>query len=162
AVGVHGGALDHREDLIAVGDGVGYALEHDHTGAVGTHETVGVIGEGGDLAGRADHTEVSAGGGDKRRGQDGHAAGAGGGGVARGAGAQCAHSLVGGYQGGGTRGVHVVGRSAEVEGVVDAVGHDRARGTGQCIWVRLGRVGGDHHAVVIVGGADEHTDGLAA
>ena len=159
AVGVHGGPLDHSEDLIAVGNGVGDALEHDHTGAVGTHETVGVIGEGVDLAGRADHTEFSEGGGDKRRGQDVHATGDGVVGVA---GAQCAHSLVDGHQGGGTRGVHVDGRSAEVEGVVDAVGHDRARGTGQCIWVRLGRVGGDHHAVVIVGGADEHTDGLAA
>src|SRR5690606_32270333 len=57
AVGVDGGPLDDGEDLVAVGDGVLDALEHDHAGGVGADETVGVVGEGVDVARRAEHAE---------------------------------------------------------------------------------------------------------
>ena len=75
AVRVHRRALDDAEDVIPGCHRIGEALEHDHAGAVGAHDAVGVLGEGMDLAGRGQHPGLGERDGREGVGQQVHAAG---------------------------------------------------------------------------------------
>ena len=159
AVGVDCGALDDGVDGVAVAFSVFEALEHEHTGSVRADDTVGVVGEGVDGAGGRGDTQFAKADGGVRRGQDVHAAG-----ESR---ISCAHAqvldrLVDRHEGSRAGGVHVEGRPAQIEGIGQAVGHDRRGRTRHGIRVHLGGVGGNQHAVVIVGGAHVDTGGGAA
>ena len=75
AVGVGGRALDHGDDVVAVGDGVVDTLEHDEACGVGSDDAVGVVGKRVDAPGRRDHAQLRKRKRGERVGQDVHAAG---------------------------------------------------------------------------------------
>ena len=151
---VHRGTGDDAEDVVTGGHGVRQTLEDEHTGTVGPDDAVGVLGEGVDAAGGAEHAEFGESDRGKGAGQQVHTTGEGDGGVTV---AQGAHGLVDRHQRCGAGGVQGHRRSTEVEGVGDPVGDHRGGVAGQGVGVRLGRVGADEHAVVVVGRTDEDT-----
>ena len=153
AVGVDRRALDHAEDVVTGCHGVGESLEDDHARAVGTHDAVGVLGEGVNLAGRGQHPGLGEGNGSEGVGQQIHATGDRDLGAAV---AQGNHRLVDRHQRGGTGGVHSHRRPAEVKSIGNAIGNDGAGVAGQGIRVGYLRVGDDEVRVVVVRGSHEH------
>jgi hypothetical protein len=160
-------ALDHGVDRVAVALGVGEALQHHQTAALGADHAVGVAGERLDvpvLGEAAVRVEAERG---HRREQHVHAAGQRQVGLAA---AQRLHRLVHRHQRRGAGGVDGHRRAAEVEEVGDPVRDDRADAAHDR--VRLGR----HRHVrialaaqperreqheVVARGTDEHADRLA-
>ena len=159
AVGVDGGALDDGGDGVAVALGIGQALEHEHARGIRADDAVGVVGEGVDSARGRGNAQLAKSNGGVRGGQNIDAAGQGHVGRAH---AQVLDRLVDRHEGGRAGGVHVDGRTAQVEGVGQAVGDDGRGRTGHGVGVHLCRVGGDEHAVVVVGGAHVDAGGGAA
>ena len=159
AIRVHGGAANDAKDGVACGLGVGETLEHDEAGGIRAHDAIRVIRECVDIARGRDDAELAEAQRRVRSRKDIDAAGEGGIGSTR---AQVAHSLVDGHQRGRARRVHVDGRAAQVQRVGHTVRDDGRGRTGERIGVHLRRVGGEQHAVVVVGGADVDAGGGAA
>ena len=153
AVRVHRRALDDAEDVIPGCHRIGEALEHDHAGAVGAHDAVGVLGEGVDLAGRGQHTGLGESDGREGVGQQVHTTGDR---HLRAAIAQGTNRLVDRHQRGGAGGVHRHRRPSEVKSIRNAVGDDGAGVAGQRIGVGDLRVCDDEVRVIVVRGSHEH------
>ena len=82
AVLIHRGAGDDGTDVVTVAAGVRQPLEHEHARPVGADDAVGVLREGADTAGGAEHAQLGEGDGAEGVGEDVHAAGQGDGGLA--------------------------------------------------------------------------------
>ncbi len=158
AVLVDGAAADDREDLVAVAQGVGEALDEHQADAFGEAHAVGGLGVGlaaavgrhGALAAEADEGVG--------RGHDAHAAGQGEGALAV---AQRLARQVQGDQRRRAGGVEGDRRPFETEGVGQAAGQDAGDGAGD--QVSLGALGArPSGCVVLVAGSDEGAGQAAA
>ena len=159
AVGVNGSALDDGEDVIAIALSIGETLEHQNAGGIRADDTVGVVGESVDSAGRGDNSKFAKTSRGMRSSEDINAAGQS---YVRGTCAQVIDGLANSDQRGRACSVHVDGRATQVQCVGDAVGHHCRRGAGHGIRVHLCRVSDDEHAVVIVSRTHVHARCSAA
>ena len=158
-IGVDGRAFNDSQDIVAVRLRVLQTLEDEDTSGIGAHDAIGVVRKSVNGTRRRGNAQFR-----KRRrrvgsGEDIYATGQR---HVRASRAQVLHRLIDGYEGGGAGRIHIDGRAAEIQGIGNAIGHHSRRNTGQRIRMHLGRIGGDEHAIVIIGRAHVHTSLRAA